>query len=815
MFKNYLKTAFKNLLKSKFYTSINIIGLGVGLATCLLILLYVLDELSYDKYNANANRIYRVNNEIKFGDNQFDVAQAPAPLGETMLREFPQVQQFTRLRWHGSFLVKEQNENIQENRVAYADSTLFDVFTLPMLAGNAKTALKEYHSLVITEKIAEKYFPQDAENNISNIVGKTLLINDTVNYKITAVIKNIPAQSHFNFDFFVPMIEDGGMKDNYNNWFSENWNTYVLLKKNADVKQAEAQLNPMMEKYTGPELKSMVNQTLDEFKKSGGYIRASFTPLTDIHLHSNKTGELDANGNAQFVYIFSVIALLILLIACVNFMNLSTARSSNRAKEVGVRKVLGSLKKNLVQQFLTESLLISFIALILSILIAWLLLPYFNRLSAKNIYLSTLFQPTMIASLIMLMLIVGLLAGSYPAFFLSSFQPIEVLKGKIAGGFKRSWLRNALVVFQFAISIILIFGTLVIYSQLNYIRNKDIGFNRRQVLIIEHSNALGGQAAAFRNELLQISGVQNATSSGFLPVNDIRSNDAFFTSPALDAKTAISMQNWSVDENYIPTLDIKMLQGRNFSPQFPADSTGIIINEAAAKFLATKDLLNKKLYEIKDVNTKALYELQIIGVVKNFNFSSLRDVITPLALKLGKDNGNISVRINTSDIPNVLAQIKNKWKAIAPLQPFDYSFMDEDFNKLYTAEQRAGQIFITFAALAIIIACLGLFGLITYAAEQRIKEIGIRKVLGASVNNIAGMLSKDFLKLVLIASLIAFPVAWWSMNKWLQDFAYRINISWWIFLLSGIIALVIAVLTVSSQTIKAALKNPVKSLRTE
>jgi putative ABC transport system permease protein len=807
MFKNYLKTAFRNLLRSKFYTSINIIGLAVGLATCLLIFLYVHDELSFDKYNVNADRIYRVNNEVKFGDNYFDLAVCPALQGSTMVREFPQVQQYTRLRWYGSFLVKKGNENIQEGRIGFADSSLFDVFTLPMIQGDPKTALKEYHSLVITESIAKKYF------NSTDVVGKTMLINDTGNYKITAVIKDIPKQSHFNFDFFVPMIENNGSNDD--NWLSENWSTYILLKKNADVKQVEAQLNPLMDKHVGPQLKSIINQNIDDFKKSGGYVKASLTPLTDIHLHSNKTAELDGNGSVEYVYIFSGIALLILLIACVNFMNLSTARSSNRAKEVGVRKVLGSLKKNLIQQFLTESLLISSIALVFSLLIAWLLLPYFNQLAGKDIHSTTLLQPYMLVSLIVLMLIVGLLAGSYPAFFLSSFQPIDVLKGKLAGGFKRSWLRNSLVVFQFVISIMLIFGTVVIYNQLNFIHNKDVGFNRNQVITINHTDALGEQAKTFKNELLQISGVQDATMSGFLPVNYNRNNNAYFTSPALDPNSGMSMQSWTVDENYASTLGLKILQGRNFSPQFQTDSTGIIINEAAAKFLATKDLLNKKLYTLKDIQTKALSEYHIIGVMKNFNFSTLRDVVTPLALFLGKDNGNISVRINTADIPNVLAQIKSKWKTMAPSQPFDYSFMDEDFNKLYTTEQRTGQIFITFAVIAIVIACLGLFGLITYASEQRVKEIGIRKVLGASVSDVAGMLSKDFLKLVLISAVIAFPLAWWAMNKWLEDFAYRISIAWWVFCIAGILALLIAILTVSFQAIRAAVANPVKSLRTE
>ena len=807
MLKNYFKTAFRNLLRNKFYTLINIIGLAIGLATCFLIILYVLDELSFDKYNANAKRIYRVNNEVKFGDNYFDMAVSPALLGSTMVRDFPEVQQYTRLRWYGSFLVKKGNENIQEGRVGFADSTLFEVFSLPVIEGDPKTALVEPHSLVITEKVAKKYF------NTTDVVGKTMLINDTGNYKVTAVIRNIPTQSHFNFDIFVPMRENSGANDD--NWLSENWNTYVLLKKDADPKKLESQLNAFMEKYTAPLLQSVVHQSMDEFKKGGGFIRASFTPLLDIHLRSNKTAELDGNGNAQYVYIFSAIALLILLIACVNFMNLSTARSSNRAKEVGVRKVLGSLRKNLVQQFLTESVLISLIALVFAFAISWLLLPYFNELSGKTIHLASLFHPTMIISLFALMLIVGLLAGSYPAFYLSSFQPIAVLKGKLSAGFKRSWLRNALVVFQFVISIVLIFGTVVIYNQLNYIHKKDIGFNRNQVLTINHTDALGAQALTFRNELLQISGVQNATMSGYLPVNYNRNNNAYFTSPALDPKTGMSMQSWTVDENYISTLGIKLLQGRNYSSQFGTDSTAIIINEAAAKFLATKDLLNKKLYTLNDIQQKTLLEYHIIGVMKNFNFSSLRDVVTPLAFFLGKDNGNISVRIAATDIPSVTAQIKNKWKAIAPSQPFDYSFMDEDFNRWYTTERRMGQIFITFAVLAIVIACLGLFGLITYAAEQRVREIGIRKVLGASVNNIARMLSVDFLKLVLVSSVIAFPIAWWAMHKWLQDFAYRVSISWWIFFVSGILALLIAVLTVGFQAIKAGVANPVKSLRTE
>jgi putative ABC transport system permease protein len=807
MIRNYFKTALRNLFKNKFYTSINIIGLAAGLATCLLIFLYVLDELSYDRYNKKADRTFRVNNEIKFGGNYADLAVAPALMGPTMVKEFPAVQQYTRVRWYGGFLVRKGNQNLREGRVGYGDSTLFDVFTFPMLDGDPRTALREPHSLVLTETMAKKYFDR------TNVVGETMLINDTGNYKITGVIKDIPPQSHFYFDFFVPFIDDPDSRST--NWLSENYNTYVVLRERSDAEKLAPELNKMMDRYVGPEIKDVINLSLDDFKKSGGYVRASFTPLTDIHLHSNKIAELWGNGNMQFVYIFSAVAVFILLIACVNFMNLSTARSSNRAKEVGVRKVLGSLRKNLIQQFLTESVLISFIALLFSIVIAWMLLPYFNQLAGKSIHVNALFQPSMLASLVALMLAVGLLAGSYPAFFLSAFQPIVVLKGKLAAGFKRSWLRNALVVFQFFISIILIIGTIVIYTQLDYIRSKDIGFDRKQVLVINSTDALRDHAATFKNELLQISGVENATLSGYLPVNYNRSNDALFTTPALDQKTAMSSQMWGIDENYVPTLGMKIVQGRNFSSQFPTDSTGIIINEAAAKFLNTKDILDKKLYRIQDPQTKKLDVYHVIGVVKDFNFSSLRQVVTPLGFILRKETGNISVRITTAKIPSIIAQVEAKWKALSPNLPLDYSFMDEQFNSLYTTEKQTGRIFITFAVLAILIACLGLFGLVTYAAEQRTKEIGIRKVLGADVANIVGMISRDFLKLVVIASVIAFPIAWWGMHKWLQDFAYRVSISWWVFAFAAGMAIMIALLTISFQAIKAAVANPVKSLRTE
>jgi putative ABC transport system permease protein len=807
MLKNYLKTAWRNLRRNSFYTSLNIIGLSVGLATCMLIILYVFDELSYDGYNVKADRIYRVNNEVKFGGNHFDLAITPAQMGITMVQEIPEVEHYTRFQDYGNFLVKKDNRNIRENHVGWTDSTVFDVFTLPMIAGDPRTALVASHSIVITEKIAKKYFGQ------IDVVGKNLIINDTINYKVTGVIKDIPTQSHFTFDFLLPLSENPGSRDD--NWLSENWNTYILLKPGTDTRKVVPKLDEMLLRHTEVILQNVLHQGIKEFNANGGKLGVSLTPLKDIHLRSNKVGELQGNGNIQYVYIFSAVTILILLIACVNFMNLSTARSSNRAKEVGVRKVLGSLKSNLVTQFLTESMLISFIALIISFLLAWLLLPYFNQIAGKEIHLISLFQPLMLIAALVLMVVVGLLAGSYPAFFLSAFQPIDVLKGKLAKGFKGSWLRNALVVFQFFISIVLIISTIIIYKQLTYIRNKDIGFTRNQVLMIRNTDVLGTNATAFKDGLLKISGISNATMTGYLPVNGFRNNDAFFTSPALEQKTAMSMQQWRVDENYLPTFDIKLLEGRNFSKDFPSDSSAIIINEAAAKFLNTKDLINKKLYEIDGAQTGKTEESHIIGVFKNFNFSSLRDVVTPLALKLRLQMSSIAIRTNSANINSVIEQIRSNWQKTVPGQPFDFAFMDEEFNSLYRTEQQTGRLFVSFAVLAILIASLGLFGLVTFAAEQRTKEIGIRKVLGASIGYLTRMLSKDFMKLVLIAAVIAFPLAWWMMNKWLQDFAYRTNINWWIFLLAGAIAAFIALFTVSFQAIKAAMQNPVKSLRSE
>lgn len=807
MLRNYLKIALRNLWKSKAFSAINIIGLAIGLATCLLIMLFVIDELSYDRYNKKADRIYRVDGEIKFGGNHFVLAVAQDPMGPTLKKDYPQVEQYVRFRSNGGLLLKKGNENVQENRVIYADSTLFSVFTLPMIDGNPQTALQYPNSLVITETTARKYF------NTTQAAGKTILVNNRDNYKITGVIKDIPEQSHFNFDFFVSMatLEESRR----NNWVSNNFNTYIVLKEGSDPKKLEAQFDGLVEKYVGPAVKQIMSIDMEEFKKAGNYERHTLTPLTSIHLHSGKTAELGPNSSVQYVYIFSAIAFFILLIACVNFMNLSTARSANRAREVGVRKVLGSLKANLVKQFLTESIMISCIALVLALGLTFIMLPTFNHLAAKEIKLDLLASPWLLPMLLLMVLITGLLAGSYPAFYLSSFKPIQVIKGKLAAGFKTSWLRSGLVVFQFAISIILIIATIVIYKQLHFIQSHKAGFNREQVLVLHNTSPLGSKAKTFREEVGKIAGVENVTMSGYLPTNGWRNDNPVFADPTLDQKKAVSMQTWDVDDQYIPTLGMELVTGRNFSKEFPTDSNGIIINEAAARMYGFTDPIGKDLYYLRDINNRSVSVMHIIGIVKDFNFSSFRQQVTPLALLLSENTVNTAIRINSTNIPHLVAQIENLYKSMAPGEPFDYTFMNDDFNRIYRTEQRMGAIAISFSALAILIACLGLFGLAAYAAEQRTKEIGIRKVLGATVSNITAMLSKDFLKLVIVAAVIAFPLAWWVMHSWLQDFAYRTDMSWWVFIMAGAVAALIAIVTVSFQTIKAAVMNPVKSLRNE
>ena len=800
MIRNYIKTAVRSLMKNKGFTLLNVLGLSVGLATCLLIVFYVVDEFSYDRYNVNADRIYRVTEEVSLNGNHMVSASTEKPLLDA-LKDFPQIEKETRIIPKGSlfyspqkFFIRKGNTNISENNVAYAESGLFDVFTLPMIQGNPSTSLTDPHSAVITESTAKKYF------NRIDVVGQTLTINDTGLYKVTGVIKDIPAQSHFNYDFILSYSSIPEYKAT--GWGYASLHNYLLLKTGADVKKLESQIQAI-------EIKNSFDSKA--WSTGSNYLKVVLTPLLDIHLRSSASYELTENGNIEYVYIFSVIAIFILLIACVNFMNLSTARSSNRAKEVGVRKVLGSARKYLVAQFLTESMLVTLVSTIIAVALAWLALPLFNQMADKHLAFTTQSLTWLLPTLAVVVLVIGFLAGSYPAFYLSAFQPIEVLKGKIAAGFKGGFLRSFLVVFQFSISIFLIIGTLVIYNQLNYIHTKSLGYNRSQMLVIKNTGTLGKQAKIFKEQLKQMPGVINATMSSYLPTGDERNATGLFPELPIDIKHDILTEFWPVDEDYLNTLGIKLVAGRNFSRQLASDSAAMIVNEAFVKKFAQKDPMNKVLYR----DSYGIQAYHIIGVVKDFHFSSLKDEINPQAFYLDEDRGAITAKVNTANLPALMSKVQDQWKGMSPNMAFTYSFMDQDFDAAYRSEQRIGTIFISFTALAIAIACLGLFGLAAYAAEQRNKEIGVRKVLGASVSAIVSMLSMDFIKLVFISILIASPIAWWAMSKWLQGFAYRVNISWWIIASAGGAAILIAFVTISFQSIKAAIANPVDSLRSE
>jgi len=813
MFRNYLKIAFRNLRKSKSFTALNIVSLAAGLGVCLLIVLYVTDEISYDRYNVNADSIYRIDEDLFFNNTQYNAATTSKYFGPTLVASYPNIKQMVRFRNPGALLVRKGNNHVIDNHLTFADSTIFKVFTLPMIAGDPNTALNSPHSIVIDESAARRYF------NTTDVVGRTLEVdNDNTPVKITGVIRDMPEQSQFHFSFIRPIREAYNFNDlGDNNWISNPYYTYILAQPGTTRAEVQKDVDEIVSRYISPALQGMFRSSGAALEKAGSHFRCHIFPLTDVHLHSSKSGELEANSNIQIVYIFSVIAVLILLVACVNFMNLSTARSANRAREVGIRKVIGATKGHLIIQFLTESILLSLFSLVLALGIAVLLLPMFNQLAGKSLHSEVLFSGRFLLILMCLALLVGCLAGSYPAFYLSSFQPIHVLKGKVAAGFKSSWLRNGLVVFQFFISIGLIVSTLVIYRQLHYIQNKDAGFNRDEVLVIHDTWMLGRNGTAhLRKDLLSLAAVTDATITPDIPTVDGQYwQEGWFPDASLDAKKAAMMTTLRVDDHYVPTLGMQIVKGRNFDlAKFPTDSTGIILNEAAVAMLGVKEPANLVLYNHDD--HFKLLTFHVIGVVKDFNYNSMHDKIHPLVMLTNTFNwSSMAVRFHTHDVSSLVRQVERKFHAAKQGLPFNYTFMDNDFDKLYRTEQRTGQIFITFAMFAIFIACLGLFGLVTYAVEQRIKEIGVRKVLGASVSSIVGLISKDFTMLVGIAALVAFPVAWWAMYNWLDTFAYRTEISWWIFLLAGAVAFVIALLTVSIQTIRAALANPVKSLRSE
>ena len=819
MFKNYLKIALRNLQKHRGYSFINIFGLAIGIASCLLIMLFVLHELSYDRWNENAERIVRPTFDVNFGGNAQHYAVTGGHLGPQVLAEMPEVQNFCRFRNYGSYLIKRDGEgqqNFKEEHVLYADSTFFEVFPVSVIEGDARKCLTRPNSMAIARSSAEKYF-----GSTQLAIGQSLVLENERPWKVTAVYEDLPTNTHFEADFLLAMVSNTELPNAPPLWaMSNNFHNYLLLRKGTDFEAFNEKFIALSKKKIGITANQLLGMSLAEFEATGQYARVTLQKMTDIHLRSDLSFELSANGSIQYVFIFSAIALFILLIACINFMNLTTARSTHRAKEIGVRKVMGSLRSALVGQFLSETILMTAMGVILAVSIASLAMPWFCELTGRDISMPW-GNPLFWLSLVGGTGLVGLLAGSYPAFFLSAFDTLKVLKGNMTGQAKHGGLRSALVVFQFATAIILIIATVLVYNQLDYIQNKKLGFQKEQVIVVNDAYALQNDVQAFKQKMLNHPAIESATLSGFLPTPSNRSNSTFSDAREIRQDNAVNMGYWTVDHDYLQTLGMELVAGRFFDETRPADSSAMVLNEEAAQqFGILSDPIGKKIYSFDGPPQgkplpEHFVEFKVIGVVKNFHWESLRENIGALSLQLGHSPGLISFRYNAEHSKEVITALENNWKSMAPTQPFSYNFLDDSFAEMYDAEQRIGSIALVFAFLAILVSCLGLFGLASFMAEQRTKEIGIRKVLGANAGNIVGLLSKDFVKLVLIALVIATPLAIWGINQWLQDFAYRINVRWWVFAIAGMSAVLIAVLSVSYQSIRAALSNPVDSLRSE
>lgn len=808
MLKNYLKIAVRSLLKNKVYTFINILGLSVGLACCVLILLHVEDELSYDDFHPNKEQLYRVALERVYPDHTSYYAIIPSGFSEVFNEEIPEVEHATRLLGFPNFtnVIEYRDKVFEENYVFFADSNFFEVFDYKLLQGNSDALLKNPNTVILTRSTAQKYFGTE------NPVGKTLEINDNET-EVVGVMEDIPENSHMTFDFLSSSTNLGFIRQpNYTSFSSY---TYLKLQEGATMEEVEARIPELVERYASGQIERNLGISYEEYVAAGNGYHYFLQPISDIYLHSNLESEIKPNSSMVYVYIFVSIAILILGIACINFVNLATARSAERAREVGVRKVMGSDRSQLIRQFLTESVFISLLSLVVAVGIIQVVLPLFNDLAQKELVIN-LFGNSMAGPLLLgFTLVIGLLAGLYPAFYISSIKPVEVMKGKFQTNSKGRWLRNGLVVFQFAISIILISGTLIVYNQMDYINSKNLGYEKENILVIENIFNLD-QPDAFKEELRGLADVASVGATSTMM------GDNFFGIQFQQAgeSEVLTTKGLTVDDHFIETMGINILAGRSFSENFD-DSLNVILNEAAVNALGIENPVGARLTSTNNNadNEQITSVFNVIGVAENFNFESLRTGITPLAILSSESvigfESFLSVRLMNSNFSENVNRFENIWNSMVSDRPFSYYFLENDLAELYKAEQTSAKIFAVFAVLAIIIACVGLFGLAAYTAYQRTKEIGIRKVLGASISGIILLLSKDFAKLVGIAFFIAAPVAYLVMSAWLQNFAFRIEPGITTFITAGLIALLIAIFTVSYQAIAAAVVNPVKSLRSE
>ncbi len=801
MFKNYLKIAFRCIKRRKIYSFINITGLAIGMAAAMLILLWVRDERSYDRFHANDERIFRAAQVFHYDDYHLETANTPAILAPTILETCPEVELVTRVMgFWDDYLVIADGKKFNESGLGVADEVFFTLFSFPVIEGNPSTVLSEPQTVVISERTAKKYYGSSAA------VGRTLTIFDE-DYLISGIFKNMPDNSHFHLDVLCSFASFERYQKPH--WSLNVFKTYVLVREGSDLKALQDKLDDIVKNYMFDS-----EERYEVTRAKGNYTKFPLRPLTDIHLRSHLLWEFEANGNGTYVQFFTIIAVFILLIAVVNYTNLSTARSASRAREVGIRKTVGSTRTSLVRQFLIESVLTSLIALILALIFIRILLPAFRQLVGKPwLQISYIQNPLGLLTIVILVVLIGVTAGLYPSFFLSSFKPAAVLGGKFSQGLRSSILRNGLVVFQFSLSIILLVGTLIVQKQMAFVQSQNLGFDRDQVVVIETFGELDQKLSTLKETLLRNPSVVTVSASSSVPGTSFTNIGSRFEGTESWRGTNLFI----TDQDFLDVIQLEMVEGRFFSKEIPTDGQAMILNESRARELGVDDLLNKRIEMwVGDRNEW----FHIIGIVKDFHYESFHEPVKPLEMVLLHGTCQwpesfVSVRIHTSNVRETMAHIRKTWQEIMPGTPFEFSFLDKIYNDQYRNEERTGRIFTIFTLFALFVACLGLLGLASFAAEQRTKEIGIRKILGASVPGIILMMSREFIRWVLLANIIAWPIAYYTMHRWLQSFAYRSDMGWLVFILSGLIAMAIALLAVSFQAIKAATANPADSLRYE
>ena len=807
MYKSYLTIGWRNLLRQKMYSVIKIGGFALGIAACLLISLFIKDELSYDQHYPKGKRIYRVYNVFNDNGQVYKETWFQAPFGKSMEDEYPEIEKMARLNASelfgaGSkeFRRADKIDNSYDDGFVYVDPTLLEILDIPMVYGNASKALDAPNTIVLSKRKADKYFPHE------DPIGKLVILNNDDKNPLTVggVIEDFPSNSHLQYDFLITLKGKEFWQGEQTSWCCTNYQTYFLLKEGTDPKALETKVSKStIEKYILPQ---MIKDGVPNAKELAKNAYLAFQPIVNIHLDS-EIADGKSHGDKNTTWLFGGIAIFILIIACINFINLSTARSANRAKEVGLRKVVGSMRGNLIGQFLTESIMLSVVSFVLGLALASALLPLFNQLADKSLtfpwsdwkFISFCFGAA---------LFIGFLAGLYPSFYLSKFQPIQVLKGRLVLGSRSSYLQSSLVIFQFTVSIVLIVSTFITYRQMSFILNKKVGFEKDQVLLIHGTNTLDKKLTTFKEELQRLPQVKSVSISDYLPIRGTTRNGNTFTNEGKKGvERGVSGQNWEVDEDYIKTMGMKIVEGRDFISRMSSDSTATIVNQAMVKKLGIKDPIGKVI--------ENWTKYTIVGVVEDFHFETMKENIGPLMMRLGTSPNIVSVKMKSADMQEVIQSVTKVWQEFSPHQPIRYSFLDESYAQMYKDVKRTGRIFTSFSVLAVIVACLGLFALSAFMVEQRSKEISIRLVLGASVENIFRLLTFNFIRLVFIAFIIATPIAWYMMTQWLKDYAYKTEITWNVFALTGVLSILIALVTISYQSIRAALAKPITNLKSE